>query len=69
VAAAIHGQSRDNIRYSATTHKRMLYAATKVPATPDGRRVSLPLAWVDNAKANTRAVLLGGALVALLRRY
>ena len=67
VAAAIHGQTMDNIRYSATTHKRMLYAATKVPGNSQMvARVSLPLAWVDNAKANTRAVLLGGALVALL---
>jgi len=67
VAAAFDGRTTDNIRYSATTQKRMLYAATKVPG--DSRivaRVSLPLAWVDQAKSNTRALLLGGALVALL---
>jgi two-component system sensor histidine kinase BaeS len=29
-------------------------------------RVSLPLAWVDQAKSKTRTLLLGGALVALL---
>jgi two-component system phosphate regulon sensor histidine kinase PhoR len=29
-------------------------------------RVSLPLSWVDRVKGDTRAVLLGGALVALL---
>jgi len=67
VAAAFGGKASDNIRYSATTHQRMLYAATRVPG--DSRmvaRVSLPLAWVDQAKSRTRALLLGGALVALL---
>jgi two-component system phosphate regulon sensor histidine kinase PhoR len=67
VAAAFNGLTTDNIRYSATTQKRMLYAATKVPG--DSKmvaRVSLPLAWVDQAKSRTRALLLGGAFVALL---
>jgi two-component system phosphate regulon sensor histidine kinase PhoR len=67
VAAAFAGRTTDNIRYSATTQKRMLYAATKVPG--DSKmvaRVSLPLAWVDLAKSRTRGLLLGGALVALL---
>jgi two-component system phosphate regulon sensor histidine kinase PhoR len=67
VAAAFDGHTTDNIRYSATTHQRMLYAATMVPG--DSKmvaRVSLPLAWVDQAKSRTRTVLLGGALVALL---
>jgi two-component system phosphate regulon sensor histidine kinase PhoR len=67
VTAAFDGRMTDNIRYSATTHQRMLYAATKVPG--DSKmvaRVSLPLAWVDQAKSRTRAMLLGGALVALL---
>jgi two-component system phosphate regulon sensor histidine kinase PhoR len=67
VAAAFDGHTTDNIRYSATTHQRMLYAATKVPG--DSKmvaRVSLPLAWVDQAKSRTRTMLLGGALVALL---
>jgi two-component system phosphate regulon sensor histidine kinase PhoR len=67
VAAAFDGRRTDNIRYSATTHQRMLYAATKVPG--DSKmvaRVSLPLAWVDQAKSRTRTLLLGGASVALL---
>ena len=67
VAAAFGGKSADNIRYSATTHQRMLYAATRVPGDSHMvARVSLPLAWVDQAKSRTRALLLGGALVALL---
>jgi two-component system phosphate regulon sensor histidine kinase PhoR len=67
VAAAFDGHMTDNIRYSATTHQRMLYAATKVPG--DSKmvaRVSLPLAWVDQSKSRTRTLLLSGAAVALL---
>ncbi|HEX7505653.1 MAG TPA: ATP-binding protein [Polyangia bacterium] len=67
VAAAFDGRTTDNIRYSATTHQRMLYAATLVPS--DSKmvaRISLPLAWVDQAKSRTRALLAGGAFVALL---
>jgi two-component system phosphate regulon sensor histidine kinase PhoR len=67
VAAAFNGQTTDNIRYSATTRQRMLYAATLVPG--DSKmvaRVSLPLAWVDQAKSRTRALLTGGAIVALM---
>ena len=67
VAAAFAGRPNDNIRYSSTTQKRMLYAATKVPGNSNMvARISLPLAWVDQAKAKTRALLLGGAMVALL---
>ena len=67
VAAAFDGRTTDNIRYSATTQKRMLYAATPVPGSSKMvARVSLPLAWVDQAKARTRALLLSGAVVALL---
>jgi two-component system phosphate regulon sensor histidine kinase PhoR len=67
VAAAFNGQPTDNIRYSSTTRKRMLYAATKVPGNSKMvARVSLPLAWVDQAKSRTRTLLLSGALVALL---
>jgi two-component system phosphate regulon sensor histidine kinase PhoR len=67
VAAAFNGQTMDNIRYSATTQKRMLYAATKVPGGSGMvARVSLPLAWVDDAKSRTRTILLGAAMVALL---
>ena len=67
VAAAFHRQTTENIRYSATTHQRMLYAAKIVSG--DSKmvaRVSLPLAWVDHSKSKTRALLFGGALVALL---
>jgi two-component system phosphate regulon sensor histidine kinase PhoR len=67
VAAAFDGRTTDNIRYSATTQKRMLYAATLVPGDfKMVARVSLPLAWVDQAKSRTRALLTGGAFVALL---
>jgi two-component system phosphate regulon sensor histidine kinase PhoR len=67
VAAAFDGRATDNIRYSATTQKRMLYAATVVPGNSKMvARLSLPLAWVDQAKSRTRALLTGGALVALL---
>jgi two-component system phosphate regulon sensor histidine kinase PhoR len=67
VAAAFDGRTTDNIRYSATTHQRMLYAATLVSRdTKMVARLSLPLAWVDHAKSRTRALLVGGAMVALL---
>jgi two-component system phosphate regulon sensor histidine kinase PhoR len=67
VAAAFDGRPTDNIRYSATTQRRMLYAATRVPGNSKMvARVSLPLAWVDQAKSKTRTLLLSGALVALL---
>jgi two-component system phosphate regulon sensor histidine kinase PhoR len=66
IAAALAGQTTDNIRYSATIKKRMLYAATPVVGPPTSvARLSLPLAWVDGAKTRVRMLLLGGALVAL----
>ncbi|HEY5284769.1 MAG TPA: ATP-binding protein, partial [Polyangia bacterium] len=61
------GRTTDNIRYSATTQRRMLYAATLVPGSPRMvARLSLPLAWVDQAKSRVRTLLLVGALVAML---
>ena len=67
VLAAIAGSTTDNIRFSATTHKRMLYAATRVPGNPRMvARLSLPLSWVDDAKTRLRTLLSGGAMVALL---
>jgi two-component system phosphate regulon sensor histidine kinase PhoR len=67
VAAAFQGYNTDSIRYSATTHKRMLYAARLVPGdTGIVARLSLPLSWVDDAKARIRTLLLGGALIAML---
>ncbi len=67
VAAAFSGQTTDNIRYSATIQKRMLYAATPVPgASGMIARLSLPLSGVDQAKAHAQTLLLGGALVALV---
>jgi two-component system, OmpR family, phosphate regulon sensor histidine kinase PhoR len=67
VASALAGKTTDDIRYSATVHKRMLYAATPVSG-PHAMvaRASLPLAWVDSAKDRTRRFLLGGAAVALV---
>ena len=67
VAAALSGRSSDNIRFSATIQKRMLYAAIPVPDDSGTvARLSLPLSWVDSAKARVRSLVLGGALVALL---
>jgi two-component system phosphate regulon sensor histidine kinase PhoR len=66
VAAAFADRTTDNIRYSATVHKRMLYAATRIPNRPDMvARLSVPLAWVDAAKGRLRSLLLVGALIAL----
>jgi two-component system, OmpR family, phosphate regulon sensor histidine kinase PhoR len=67
IAAALAGRTADDIRYSATIHRRMLYSAAPVPdAETMVARLSLPLVWVDAAKARTRALLLGGAAVALV---
>jgi len=67
VSEAFDGHTTDSIRYSATTQRRMLYAATIVPGgSKMVARVSQPLAWVDQAKSKTRAMLTGGAVIALL---
>lgn len=67
VAAAFAGHFSDDIRYSATIQKRMLYAAMPVPGDSHMvARLSLPLAWVDGAKARIRSLVLGGAVVALV---
>ena len=67
VSAAMAGRSTDEIRYSATLRRRLLYAATPVPGP--GKmvtRLSLPLAEVDQAVARLRTILILGGLVALL---
>lgn len=67
VAAALAGRAADNIRFSATIQKRMLYAAIPVPNDSGvAARLSLPLAWVDSAKARVRSLVMGGALIALV---
>ena len=67
VAAAFSGRTTDNIRFSATTHMRMLYAATPVTGGSGMvARLSFPLSGVDRAKTHMRALLFGGALVALV---
>jgi len=67
VAAAFAGRSSDNIRYSATVQKRMLYAAAPLPGDSGMvARLSLPLSAVDSAKARVRSLVLGGAAVALV---
>lgn len=67
VAAASSGLTTDNIRFSATVQKRMLYAATPVPGGSGMvARLSLPLSGVDLAKAHVQKLLLGGAFVALV---
>ena len=64
VRAALDGRSTDEIRFSATLRRRLLYAAT--PAGNMVARLSLPLAEVDQAVARLRAILVVGGLVALL---
>jgi two-component system phosphate regulon sensor histidine kinase PhoR len=65
VAAAFAGRTTDNIRFSATTQRRMLYAATPLPGRSDiVARLSLALSGVDVAKDHVRALLLSGALIA-----
>ncbi len=67
VAAALTGLTTDSIRFSATTQKRMLYAATPVPgASGMVARLSLPLSRVDLVKSHVQKLLLGGAAVALV---
>jgi two-component system, OmpR family, phosphate regulon sensor histidine kinase PhoR len=67
VDSAFAGHSSDNIRYSTTIQKRMLYAAMAVPGGSGMvARLSLPLAWVDGAKARVRSLVLGGAAIALV---
>jgi two-component system phosphate regulon sensor histidine kinase PhoR len=64
VRAALDGRSTDEIRFSATLRRRLLYAAT--PAGNMVARLSLPLAEVDQAVARLRTILVVGGLVALL---
>jgi two-component system, OmpR family, phosphate regulon sensor histidine kinase PhoR len=65
VAAAFAGRPTDNVRYSATTQRRMLYAAAPLPGHGGMvARLSLPLASVDHAKNRVRALLLSGAIIA-----
>jgi two-component system phosphate regulon sensor histidine kinase PhoR len=64
VRAALDGRTTDEIRFSATLRRRLLYAAT--PAGNMVARISLPLAEVDQAVARLRAILVVGGLVALL---
>jgi two-component system phosphate regulon sensor histidine kinase PhoR len=67
VRAALQGRSTDEIRFSATLRRRLLYAATPVAGAGNMvARLSLPLADVDRAVARLRAILIAGGLVALL---
>ncbi len=67
VKAALAGQSTDEIRFSATLRRRLLYAATPVLGVGGMvARLSLPLAEVDQAVARLRTILIAGGLVALL---
>ncbi len=67
VRAALAGQRTDEIRFSATLRRRLLYAATPV-AGPGNMvaRLSLALVDVDQAVTRLRAILIAGGLVALL---
>jgi two-component system phosphate regulon sensor histidine kinase PhoR len=67
VRAALQGRSTDEVRFSATLRRRLLYTATPV-AGPGNMvaRLSLPLAEVDQAVARLRTILIIGGLVALL---
>ncbi|MGB8294350.1 MAG: ATP-binding protein [Polyangia bacterium] len=67
VKAALEGRSTDEVRFSATLRRRLLYAATPVGGALNMvARLSLPLAEVDDAVARFRAILIVGGLVALL---
>ena len=67
IRAALQGRSTDEIRFSATLRRRLLYAATPIPGTGNMvARLSVPLAEVDHAVARLRAILIAGGLVALL---
>jgi two-component system phosphate regulon sensor histidine kinase PhoR len=67
IRAALQGRSTDEIRFSATLRRRLLYAATPVPSAGNMvARLSVPLEEVDHAVARLRAILIAGGLVALL---
>jgi two-component system phosphate regulon sensor histidine kinase PhoR len=67
IASALAGRANDSMRFSATIKKRMLYAATLVPGNSGMvARLSLPLAWVDQAKSRVRSLVLGGATVGFI---
>jgi two-component system phosphate regulon sensor histidine kinase PhoR len=67
VRAALQGLSTDEVRFSATLRRRLLYTATPVAGAGNMvARLSLPLAEVDQAVARLRAILIAGGLVALL---
>jgi two-component system phosphate regulon sensor histidine kinase PhoR len=67
VRAALQGRSTDEVRFSATLRRRLLYTATPVAGAGNMvARLSLPLAEVDEAVARLRAILIVGGLVALL---
>jgi len=67
VRAALQGRSTDEVRFSATLGRRLLYTATPVAGAGNMvARLSLPLAEVDEAVARLRAILIVGGLVALL---
>ena len=67
VKAALQGRSTDEVRFSATLRRRLLYTATPVVGAGNMvARLSLPLAEVDDAVARLRAILIVGGLVALL---
>ena len=67
VRAALQGRSTDEVRFSATLRRRLLYTAAPVAGAGNMvARLSLPLAEVDDAVARLRAILVVGGLVALL---
>jgi two-component system, OmpR family, phosphate regulon sensor histidine kinase PhoR len=69
VVGALTGGNRSATRYSATVHRRMMYAAAALPL-PDGTigaaRLAVPLEEVDAAVLHLRELLLGALVVALL---
>jgi two-component system phosphate regulon sensor histidine kinase PhoR len=69
VARALGGQPGSSMRWSATVHDRLMYAAVPL-VFPDGTRgaarLAVPLAEVDAALRGLRHVLLAALIVVLL---
>jgi two-component system phosphate regulon sensor histidine kinase PhoR len=69
VAAALAGREESSMRYSATTHKRLMYAAVPLALPGGGRgvaRIAVPIDEVTSAVGAVRHIVWGALLVALV---
>jgi two-component system phosphate regulon sensor histidine kinase PhoR len=69
VKQALAGRAGSSMRWSATVHRRLMYAATPLELNGGGRgaaRLAVPLSEVDAAISRLRRLLVFGLLVALL---